>query len=256
MLLKSITKVTIIIATMILSLSSNAIASKAEDKTYDYDYAALNNRCQVYDPYESVNRKVFIFNGVLDTFILRPIAKGYGRFTNDYTKNRVDSFLNNIREPLSIVNYGIQGKAEGSLKTFWRFAINSTLGLAGIFDVATKFGLTAEPQTFGNTLAHYGVGSGPYIVLPFFGGTNSRDLMDTLALNSALNPVMYPMHSDFKNVLTVTRIIHSRDKIMPFTDYVSKNSPDSYIAIRDAILNERESKMVYPKDFVCPRVNK
>ena len=237
-------------------LSNNSLASKKEEEKYDYNYASLSNRCQIYDPYESFNRKVFTFNAILDTFILRPITKGYGRFTNDYTKNRVDSFLSNIREPLSTVNYGIQGNANGAGKTFWRFAINSTFGIGGLFDVASKFDLKAEPQTFGNTLANYGVGQGPYIILPFYGGMGARDLMDPLVLNNYLNPAKYPMHSSFKNVLRVTGLIHNRDKIMPFTDYVSKNSPDAYIAIRDATLSERESKMVYPEEFKCPKVNK
>jgi len=236
-------------------LSNNSLASKHDEK-YDYNYASLSNRCQIYDPYESFNRKVFTFNAILNTFILRPVTKGYGRFTNDYTKNRVDSFLSNIREPLSTVNYGIQGNANGAGKTFWRFAINSTFGLGGLFDVASKFDLKAEPQTFGNTLANYGVGQGPYIILPFYGGMGARDLMDPLVLNNYLNPAKYPMHSSFKNVLLVTGLIHNRDKIMPFTDYVSKNSPDAYIAIRDATLSERESKMVYPEGFKCPKVNK
>ena len=253
MVVRLVSRAQIIIT--ICLLSNNSLASKQDEK-YDYNYASLSNRCQIYDPYESFNRKVFTFNAILDTFILRPIAKGYGRFTNDYTKNRVDSFLSNIREPLSTVNYGIQGNTNGAGKTFWRFVINSTFGIGGLFDVASKFDLKAEPQTFGNTLANYGVGQGPYIILPFYGGTSARDLMDPLVLNNYLNPARYPMHSSFKNVLLVTGLIHNRDKIMPFTDYVSKNSPDAYIAIRDATLSERESKMVYPEGFKCPKVNK
>ncbi len=254
MVVKSVSRAAII--AIVCSLSSSSLAVPAQDERYDYNYAELTNRCQIYDPYESFNRKIFIFNGILDSFILRPVAKGYGRFTNDYTKQRVDSFLNNIREPLSTVNYGIQGNASGAGKTFWRFAINSTFGLVGLFDVASKFDLKAEPQTFGNSLAHYGVGQGPYIILPFYGGMGARDIMDPLVLNSYLNPARYPMHSSFKNVLLVTGLIHNRDKVMPFTDYVSKNSPDAYIAIRDAKLSERESEMVYPEGFKCPKVNK
>lgn len=253
MVVRLVSKAYVIV--VICLLSNNSLASKQDEK-YDYNYAELSNRCQIYDPYESFNRKIFIFNSILDTFILRPVAKGYGRFTNDYTKDRVDSFLSNIREPLSTVNYGIQGNAHGAGKTFWRFAINSTFGLGGFFDIASKFDLKAESQTFGNTLANYGVRQGPYIILPFYGGMGARDVMDPLVLNSYLNPAKYPMHNSFKNVLLVTSLIHNRDKIMPFTDYVSKSSPDAYIAIRDATLSERESRMVYPGGFKCPKVNK
>jgi len=245
----------ILVILLCFTTTSSLAKQTLDDDDYSYNYAALNNRCAVYDPYERLNRKIFIFNGTLDTFILRPIAKGYGRFTNDYTKGRIGSFVNNISEPLSTVNYSIQGEGQGAFKTFWRFAINSTFGVLGLFDVASKFGLTAEPQTFGNTLAHYGVGSGPYIVLPIYGGMNMRDMMDPLAMNSSLNPVQYFTHKDFKLTLTGVTIIHHRDQIMPFTDHVTRTSTDSYISIRDAILNQREAKMAYPIGFKCPSVN-
>lgn len=241
--------------TTILSLALNSYAArKNKDDNYHYDYNAMNDKCSVYDPYQGVNRKIYIFNAVLDTFILRPVAKGYGKFTNDYTKGRVGSFIANVNEPLSTVNYGAQGKGEGMGKSFWRFAINSTLGIGGLFDVASKFDVKSQPQTFGNTLAHYGVGAGPYIVVPFFGGSSARDVMDSIVLNSALNPIKYPMHSSFKTGLFAVNLVHSRDVIMPFTDYVTKNSTDTYITIRDAIINERESKVIYPAGFKCATV--
>jgi phospholipid-binding lipoprotein MlaA len=223
---------------------------------YNYNYAELNERCGIYDPYESINRKVFIFNGILDTFILRPITKGYGRFTNDYTQERVGSFVDNLKAPLTTTNYLLQGSSEGMFKSFWRFAVNSTFGLAGFFDVASKFDLQTEPQTFGSTLASHGVGPGPYIVLPIYGGMSTRDVTDPLFTSSFLNPIQWQMHSDFKNTVTVARTIHSRHRIMPFTDYVTKNSPDTYIAMRDAALSQREAKMEYPEGFKCPKVNK
>jgi phospholipid-binding lipoprotein MlaA len=247
--------ISLILVTLICFTTTGAIANQKLEDDYSYNYAALNNRCAVYDPYEALNRKVFIFNGTIDTFLLRPIAKGYGRFTNDYTKGRIGSFINNISEPLSTVNYSIQGEGQGAFKTFWRFAINSTFGVLGLFDVASKVGLTAEPQTFGNTLAHYGVGAGPYIVLPIYGGMSARDIMDPLALNSSLNPVQYFTHDDFKLILTGVKIIHHREQIMPFTDHITRNSTDSYISMRDAILNQREAKMAYPIGFKCPSVN-
>lgn len=225
-----------------------------DDSKYNYDYFSSNGICSVYDPYESLNRKIFIFNGTLDTFILRPITKIYGRFTNDYTKNRIGTFIDNIAEPLSAVNYGLQGNPEGVFTSFWRFTINSTFGIAGLFDVASKAGLEKKPQTLGSTLAYYGVGQGPYIVLPIYGGMGARDISDFLISNDILNPIKYVLHSDFKFVITAADIVHTRHNVMPFTDYVSENSTDSYIAIRNAILSQRESKMVYTAGFKCPVV--
>jgi phospholipid-binding lipoprotein MlaA len=248
----------ILLSTVIAILASAKVtfAQTENNDDYVYNYNELYDKCQVYDPYEPINRKIFFINGVLDTFILRPVTKGYDKFTNDYTKSRVSSFLGNIREPVSTVNYGIQKKPQGVFKTFWRFAINSTLGIAGIFDVAGKLGLQAEPQTFGNTLAHYGVGAGPYIVLPLYGGVGARDLMDVIVLNTATNPVMYHVNNKFSNVYTAVNVIDARNKVMPFTDYVAKNSPDQYIAIRNAILNNRESKVTYQENFICPTPKK
>lgn len=247
----------ILLALLTLNISS-IYAEDAIDKDYteNYNYAAITNKCEVYDPYESFNRKIFIVNGVLDSFILRPITKGYDKVTNGYTKERVSSFSSNIREPLSFINYGIQGNSENSFKSFWRFTINSTFGIAGLFDVASKVGLTSEQQTFGNTLAHYGVGSGPYIILPLYGGMGARDLLDPLVMNNALNPVKHFMHKDFKLASTVISTIDTRHQIMPFTDYISKNSTDPYIAVRDATISNREAKMLYPDGFKCPAVNK
>lgn len=240
---------------LILSLiTSTAFAASDDDDKYNYDYSEGTGHCSVYDPYERVNRKIFFFNGALDTIILRPVTKIYGRFTNSYTKARIRTFVDNISEPLSTVNYGLQGNGAGMFKSFWRFAVNSTFGIAGLFDVASKVGLTPEQQTFGNTLAYYGVGQGPYIVLPIYGGMGARDVSDPIISNNLLNPLKYALHEDFKLGVTVAKVIHYRHEIMPFTDYVTKNSPDPYIAVRDAILKQRESKIVYPVGYRCPAV--
>jgi len=244
----------IVILIVLTCLSSNVFAKESES-SYNYNYASFTGRCTNYDPYEGFNRKIYFFNGVLDTFILRPITKGYGALTNDYTKNRVSNAIDNIKTPLTTFNYILQGNVEGSYKSFWRFAVNSTFGVLGLFDVASKVGLAADPQTFGSTLAHYGVGPGPYIVLPIYGGTVARDMTDSLFTNSALNLPNYYMSSGVSLGVAIVGTVSARDRIMPFTDYVSKNSPDSYIAIRDAILSQREAKVKYPEDFKCPSVN-
>lgn len=228
------------------------VRAEEDDVSFNYNYADISGQCQVYDPFESFNRKIFFVNGVLDYIITRPIAKLYGATTNDYVKARVGSFVGNVEEPLSTVNYALQGKGEGVYKSFWRFVINSTIGIGGLFDVAGKFDVNAEQQRFSNTLGHYGVGPGPYIVLPIFGGSGFREVGDSIVTNRYMNPLKYALHSDFRLGVTIGKIIHNRDEIMPFTDYVSENSPDPYIAIRDAIMQQRESKIDYPDNFKCP----
>ncbi len=245
----------IVTITFIVLLLSNSYAKEQLDNEddYSYNYPTNNSKCIIYDPYEKFNRKIFFFNGVVDTVILRPVAKMYGLFTNNYIKNRTGTLLSNISEPLTTVNYIIQGNSEGFFKSFWRFTINAVFGIGGLFDVASKVGLTTQKQTFSNSLAHYGVGPGPYIVLPLLGGMSARDLSEPIT-NSPFNPLKYAFHPSFKDGLTMANIIHSRHLIMPFTDYVTENSPDPYIAIRNAILEQKEANMLYSEGFKCPVV--
>lgn len=245
----------ILFTIMVISNIANA-ANKEDGGDYEYNYSYQNGvKCrQIYDPYEKFNRKIFVFNSGLDYVILRPIAIAYKNITNDYTKARVSSFLDNIQEPLTSVNYAIQLNFQGFMQSIWRFLINTTLGVGGLFDVASKTNLLHNPQTFGTTLAHYGVGPGPYLVIPFFGNASSRDAGDMVLFNSAMNPLRYSFHQDFQLGLTGAKIVSSRAAILPFTDSISKTSPDPYVAVRSAVFQYQEAKMQYPANFVCPVV--
>lgn len=222
-----------------------------EMKSPQYSYG--NNYHAVYDPYEKFNRKIFAFNSVLDYLFLRPVAVIYQKGTNNYIKARVDTFTNNIATPLTAVNYTLQGNVDNAMKSFWRFMINSTFGMFGLFDVASKIGLESKTQTFSSTLAHYGVGPGPYLVLPFFGGINVRDVTEPLMTNGLFNPLQYSLHKDFKSIFTSVKLIHDRANILEFTNFVSKHSADPYVTIRDAIYQRKESKVHYPESFEYPK---
>lgn len=235
------------------NLSKNSSNVKDEDEKYNYDYNNRKGCNQAYDPYEKVNRKIFTFNSVLDHFIMRPVAIGYKKVTNDYMRERVSSFIDNMNTPLTMVNYGLQMNYDQTMKSFWRFLINATFGIGGLFDVASKAGLKVTPQNFGSTLAVYGVGPGPYIVLPFFGGTNTRDITNSLFTDTYLNPIMYSMHRDFRLTFFVIQTVNTRFTLLPFTDYVEKSSTDPYIAVRSATHQNRESVVFYPANFRCPK---
>lgn len=210
---------------------------------------------EVYDPYEQLNRKIFAFNSVLDHLLLRPISMAYTKITNDYIKTRVGSFIDNISIPLTTVNYGLQLDFDNSMRSLWRLVINTTLGVGGLFDVASKVNLRPQPQTFGNTLAHFGVGPGPYLVMPLLGSSNVRDAADILVANDALNPLRHQLHKDFLLGFTITKTVHDRAMVLPFSDYVTKNSVDPYIAVRSAVHQNRESTINYPDNFNCPAQN-
>ena len=246
-----------IIFIILVNLFCIQTAVYAQSDAYeDFSYGEATNVCnQVYDPYEQINRRIFVFNSILDHFLLRPIVLGYKKVTNSYTRARVTSFLDNLNTPVTVVNYGFQKNYDGVMKGLWRFIINTTFGIGGLFDVASKIGLEVKKQTLGSTLAYYGVGPGPYLVIPFFGSTNARDITSSVFTSDLFNPIMYYVHTDFALIAWGMQVIDTRLALLPFTDYVENSSTDPYITIRSATQQNRESMVSYPKNFKCPKVN-
>jgi len=131
---------------------------------------------EVSDPFEDLNRVSFEFNEKLDEKLLKPIAKTYSKFPPKI-KLGVTNFFNNLEDVETSLNQFLQGKPKKSLNDITRFIINSTIGLAGFVDVASKIGLDRHEEDFGQTLAVWGVGPGPYIMLPAFGPSTLRDTL-------------------------------------------------------------------------------
>lgn len=129
----------------------------------------------VADPWEGFNRNVYRFNFYLDKYLFLPVVRGYEFVTPAFLQQGVSNFYNNIGEVRTLTNSLLQGKGTESAKTLGRFLTNSTVGLGGLFDPATKFGLERQYEDFGKTLGHWGAGSGPYLVLPVFGPSSARD---------------------------------------------------------------------------------
>ena len=127
------------------------------------------------DPWEGFNRSMFNFNDTLDGAILKPIATGYKAVTPNFVQKGVTNFFSNLGEIENITNNILQLKLVGTAASTGRFLINSTLGIFGLFDVASRFGINEYDEDFGQTLGYWGVGSGPYLVLPFFGPSTVRD---------------------------------------------------------------------------------
>lgn len=247
-------QITFIILASFLFIQSTVYAQQHYTDE-DFSYNESSNLCnQVYDPYEKFNRKIFAFNSAVDYVLLKPITLGYKKITNTYIRARVSSFLDNLNTPVTVINYGFQTNYNGVTKSLWRFIINTTLGIGGLFDIASKVGLEVTKQSVGSTLAHYGVGPGPYLVIPLLGGTNARDITDSIFTN-LLNPVMYYTHRDFATTIFALQVIDSRFALLPFTDYVEHSSTDPYVTFRSATHQNRESVISYPKNFKCPRVN-
>ncbi|HVY87458.1 MAG TPA: VacJ family lipoprotein [Hyphomonadaceae bacterium] len=142
------------------------------------------------DPYEGFNRQMFAFNDGLDRAVIEPVAKGYRAVTNEPVRAGVTNFVNNLGEPVTFANEVLQGKLPDAGATVGRFVINTTIGIAGLFDTAGAMGIQRTKEDFGQTLGVWGIGSGPYLVLPVLGSSSPRDLFGT-GTDIAMNPLTY-----------------------------------------------------------------
>ena len=128
------------------------------------------------DPWEGFNRKVFVFNDTLDTYTLKPLAKGYRAITPDPVEDGISRMFSNLWEIVNVLNDVLQGKFGQAGNDTGRFLVNTTVGLVGFFDVADNFGLPKnDGEDFGQTLGVWGVGEGPFLMLPLFGPSTLRD---------------------------------------------------------------------------------
>lgn len=190
------------------------------------------------DPYEGFNRSMYSFNKGLDKAVLRPLAKGYDTVTPKPLQDGVGNFFSNLNELPTILNDLLQAKFAQAGSDSGRFLINSTFGLAGLIDVASRSGLERHDEDFAQTLGYWGVGSGPYLMLPFLGPSTPRDVFGK-ALLGPLDPVGYIDHVPTRNSLFALRIIDGRAQLFPL-DKQLEEALDEYIFVRDAYLQHRE----------------
>jgi len=206
--------------------------------------AAQPARADDGDPLEPVNRAIFSFNEVVDGLILAPAAELYGLLVPDLAKEGIGNVLGNLRAPAVFVNRVLQGQREQAGVTFGRFLVNSTLGVGGIFDMASQFGLEAEdPEDFGQTLGHYGVGDKPYLVLPILGPSNPRDALGRAVDGVLFDPMFYVAPTEARLSRTVTEGVDLRHELDPLLDDLKEGSLDHYAAMRSAFRQRRAAEV-------------
>lgn len=199
------------------------------------------------DTFETYNRAMFKFNYQVDKYVMKPLAKGYRAITNEFVRNRVRSALSNLREPLSAGNYLLQANPKASAKSLSRFVINSTLGLAGLFDVAEGWGLPKDRTTFNETFAKWCIKDGPYIVLPFLGPSSPRAATG-MVLGFVFDPVFWATMGDanIKDRVAYTyaavQAVSLREEGLDLLDDLERNSVDFYATMRSAYL-QNQSKL-------------
>lgn len=195
------------------------------------------------DPLEPLNRAVFGFNDAADRVLIRPVARGYRAVVPGPVRTGVSNFFSNLEDIWISVNDVLQGKFKEGLGDFGRVVFNSTFGIAGLFDPASDAGLKKHNEDFGQTLGAWGVGSGPYVVLPILGPSSFRDgfglLLDTRAdLVFQIDGV--PVH----NSLYATRAISNRANLLDASNVLEAAALDKYAFVRDAWLQHRRD-LVY-----------
>ena len=198
------------------------------------------------DPYENMNRKIFAFNDAVYENVYFPIARGYRKITTPTIRERVSSFVDNVEEPVSAANYLLQLKPKQTVVSVSRFAVNTTLGLGGLFDVATGWGLGQPKTNMNETLAGWCVADGPYFVVPFVAPGNVRSFTGMVA-DTAFDPVYWATYNDANIHDKATygyAAIKYTDKINGLMDLYSdfkENSVDLYATMRSAYLqNQRK----------------
>lgn len=196
---------------------------------------------QTYDPLEPVNRAIFEFNRVIDGMFIDPAQQVYGYVVPDPAKTGIRNFLDNLRGPVIFINDVLQGERERAGTTLSRFLVNSTIGIFGIFDPATTLGFEERHfEDFGQTLGSYGVGPGPYLVLPILGPSSLRDAVGLGVDTFGFSP--YPYFVDNEVLLTrwVVDGVDVRYRLDPALDDLEANSLDLYAAFRSVYQQRRE----------------
>ena len=196
------------------------------------------------DPFERYNRAMFAFNDTLDKYALKPVAKGYKAVTPDMVDKGVTNFFSNIDDVIVLVNDIFQLKIKQAASDTTRIVFNTIIGLGGLIDVSTEFGLPKHNEDFGQTLGYWGVSSGPYFVLPFFGPSDIRDAGGFTVDTVEFDPLAkIPKKSERYTAISL-KYIDIRADLLKATDIIDATAIDRYAYIRDAYMARRKN-LVY-----------
>jgi len=188
------------------------------------------------DPLEPLNRGVFAFNDLTDTYLLRPVASGYAWLLPQFVRTGVNNFFDNLSAPVDILNGFLQGKPEQGFSDAARMGLNTTVGIGGLFDPATTAGLARHDEDFGQTLGVWGLPEGPYLVIPFFGPRTVRSGGGQL-VDLQYHPQLQ-LRGRYRSRLNVLWLVHQRSRLLAVDGQVQR-AFDPYAFVRDAYLQNR-----------------
>jgi phospholipid-binding lipoprotein MlaA len=207
------------------------------------------------DPLEGMNRVFFYMNGALDFLFFDPLSRVYRFLMPDPAKPAISRAFTNLAEPVVFANHLLQFEFERAGTSLGRFLVNSTFGVAGLFDVATEFGFEADDADFGQTLHSYGVGDGFYLVLPFFGPSTVRDAVG-FGVDSFLDPRGYVLDFIPRLGLALGEGVVRREEVIDPVDFLVEYAEDPYYAVRAWTYQQRMRELTgectSPQYVVCP----
>jgi phospholipid-binding lipoprotein MlaA len=202
------------------------------------------------DPIEPINRGIHSFNSTFDHYLFRPIAQGYDAVVPNPVKAGVSNVFQNASDAQSLVNDALQLKGQKFGDDFGRVLLNTTFGFGGIFDLATPLGIERGNEDFGQTLGYWGIGAGPYLVIPFLGPSSARDAVGRYG-DSQTNPLARLSSVPVRNSLTGLGVVDARVGLFPAEALLNQAALDRYTFLRSAYLQRRQSLVLdgkRPKD--------
>lgn len=208
------------------------------------------------DPLEGINRGIYKFNDVTDKAVFKPVATAYKTVTPTPIRTGVNNFFSNLGSITSVFNNLLQFKFTNAFSEAGRFVINSTFGIAGFIDVAGMDKIPVHKEDFGQTLGHWGTGSGAYLVLPFLGPSSLRDATGLVVDTATTDPITYTHNIGevrLHNQIRAAQFIDKRAELLTATDLVDEASLDPYAFMRDAYLQRRASLVqdgLVPKELL------
>jgi len=231
-----------LVVSVLIAMSALALSGCASDRLPPDQAKAAED---ANDPFEPMNRTVFDMNQGFDKAVLLPTAQVYVDVVPDGARDSVHNFIDNLDQPVYFANNVLQGDFDHAGSTLGRFVINSTIGIGGLFDVASRWDIPNHPEDFGITLGKWGVGEGPYLVVPFFGPDNPRDGTGQI-VDIFLDPTTY-VHIDghiyWSAGRELAKAIDLRSRNIDNLDSIERSSVDYYASMRSLYRQLRNNKI-------------
>lgn len=222
-----------------LDNTATVIPSSETPNLFRSDIDVIQEKGVVLDPWEGFNRKVHSFNNIADKFILRPLAVGYAKVTPEPVQAGVSRFFDNLRMPATAVNQALQGRPVDAGVSLGRFAVNTTVGILGVFDPASLVGLSKRgDEDFGQTLANWGWSDSRYLVLPLLGPRTVRDAVAIVG-DQPLSPIGQIQDSGAASAMQLVELVDVRTQMLPI-DQFRRDAFDDYAFVRDAWSQRRQ----------------